>query len=110
MLMVGAVGQIYRHLKPRGWVELQEYNCNVYYNDEETAKKAVWCIAWIKDLDEASLKFGKRLDVADYQRGWVEEAGFVDVTDYIVKVLLLLLLPLPLPLLPPFSCVQTAML
>ena len=77
---------MYQNLRPGGWVELQEFNCNVYYNDGETAKRAVFCTEWIKDLDEASRRFGKKLDVADYQKGWLEEAGFADVTDHTVKV------------------------
>jgi len=78
--------QMYKNLKPGGWVEIQEYNCNAYYNDDETAKKAIWCQTWLKTLDDASIKFGKRLDVADHQKGWLEEAGFVNVTDMVVKI------------------------
>jgi hypothetical protein len=37
-------------------------------------------------VDEASIKFGKRFNVAEFQKQYLIDAGFIDVHDDIYKV------------------------
>lgn len=72
-------------LKPGGWMEMQEHECWIN-SDDDTIDKAIWCKEWIENVDEASTKIGKRLNVAHLHRRWMEEAGFVDVHEIVHKI------------------------
>lgn len=74
-----------RSLKPGGWMEMQEHECWIN-SDDDTIEKAVWCKEWIKNVDDASTKVGKRLNVAHLHRQWMEDAGFVDVNEVVYKI------------------------
>jgi SAM-dependent methyltransferase len=78
-------GQAMANLKPGGWLEVQEYNTWVY-GDDETYERAPWTQQWLKLMNDASVEFGKKYDVADMHRGWMEEAGFLDVREEVYKV------------------------
>jgi uncharacterized UPF0146 family protein len=72
-------------LKPGGWVEIQEYEVQIK-SDDDTINDAKWIVEWQKLLNEASVKFGKKLNVAEMQKQYMIDAGFVDVHDDIYKV------------------------
>ncbi|PYH90270.1 UMTA methyltransferase family protein [Aspergillus ellipticus CBS 707.79] len=76
--------QAYEHVKPGGWVEIQEYEAWVY-SDDGTDRDAVMVQAFQRKLEEASTQFGKRMNVAHDLKGWMENAGFAGVTDDIYK-------------------------
>jgi SAM-dependent methyltransferase len=78
-------GQAMANLKPGGWLEVQEYHTWVY-GDDETYERAPYTQHWLKLMNDASVEFGKKYDVADMHRGWMEEAGFVDVREEVYKV------------------------
>lgn len=78
-------GQIYKHLKPGGWVEMQEYEGWVR-SDDGTLQNAKGLTRWQEEIDEASTKFGKRLNIAETHKQKLLDAGFVDVRDDIFKV------------------------
>lgn len=77
--------QAYRNLKPGGWMEMQEHACWVQA-DDETQEQAAWVTEWCSEMDFASRKFGKRLNVAHEHRAWMEQAGFADVREEVHKV------------------------
>jgi cyclopropane fatty-acyl-phospholipid synthase-like methyltransferase len=92
--MAGSIGdwprlykQIYKHLKPGGYLEMQEYETWVR-SDDGTLENAKFIIEWQEKIDEASKAFGKQMNVASLQKGYMKEAGFEDVTEIIHKVLL----------------------
>ncbi|KAL4787886.1 S-adenosyl-L-methionine-dependent methyltransferase [Aspergillus varians] len=76
--------QAYNHLKPGGWIEFQEFEANIR-SDDGTHVKAPLILDLSKRLDEASQKFGKRLGVASSLGGWLETAGYTNVTEDIYK-------------------------
>ncbi|KAH8696635.1 putative TAM domain methyltransferase [Talaromyces proteolyticus] len=85
--MAGSIGdwdqllrRIHTHLKPGGWVELQEFECTVT-SDDGTHQGPNLLREWCERLEEASVRFGKRIGVASNLRERLEAAGFVDVVD-----------------------------
>src|SRR2546421_8099061 len=77
--------QVFEHLKPGGWIEMQEYEAWIR-SDDDTINQAKWIVEWQEQLDKASIQFGKRLNVAELQKQHMIDAGFVDVRDDIYKV------------------------
>lgn len=77
--------QAWQSLKPGGWMEMQEHECWLN-SDDDTIKKAPWCRDWIQNVDDASSRIGKRLNVAHLHRQWMVDAGFVDVTEDMYKI------------------------
>ncbi|OOF91644.1 hypothetical protein ASPCADRAFT_510042 [Aspergillus carbonarius ITEM 5010] len=76
--------QAYDHVKPGGWVEIQESETWVR-SDDGTCKDAVMVRALQQKLEEGSTKFGKRMNIAPEVRGYMQRAGFENVTDDIYK-------------------------
>lgn len=77
--------QAYNHLKPGGWVEVQEYEAWVW-SDDGTHEHAVKLQEWQKLLDSSSLMFGRHMNIAPALAGWMRESGYANVTDDIYKV------------------------
>ena len=77
--------QIYKNLKPGGYLEMQEYETWVR-SDDGTLENAKFIIEWQEKIDEASKAFGKQMNVAGLQKGYIQDAGFEDVTEDIYKV------------------------
>lgn len=59
---------------------------NRFYSDDGSLEKAPWIQQWIETMDEATTKFGKRMNVAHEQKKLMEEAGFVNVQEQVLKV------------------------
>ena len=78
--------EVYTHLKPGGWCEIQEYEAWVRSDDDTIYQTGKWVIAWQELVDEASVKFGKKINVAELQKQYLIDAGFVDVRDDVYKV------------------------
>lgn len=78
-------GQCYKTLKPGGWIEMQEYE-TVACSDDGGLVKAESLKMFTDLLEEASRSFGKRMNVAESQKQWLEESGFKNVRDDVYKV------------------------
>jgi SAM-dependent methyltransferase len=78
--------QAYEHIKPGGWIEIQEYEAWIRSDDDPELKKCTSVPLWQEVVDEASIKFGKRINVAEKQKQYLIDAGFVDVRDDLYKV------------------------
>ena len=78
--------QAYTHLKPGGWIEMQEYEGWIWSEDDPLLTKCPYVAQWQQVIDEATAKFGKRLNVAPEQKQNLVNAGFVDVQDDVYKV------------------------
>ena len=90
--MCGSIGdfpkfyhEAFRNLKPGGWIEMQEYE-GALGSDDDTINQAPWIKQWVELIDEASTKFGKRMNVAYQHPQWLKDAGFVDVREEVYKV------------------------
>ena len=79
-------GEIYKHLKPGGWVEIQEYETWLQ-SEDGTDSLAPSMKEWQKVINEASKGFGKNMLVAVEHKESMIRAGFVDVVDFLAKVL-----------------------
>ena len=106
--LCGAIGdwdKLYRqalqHLKPGGWMESQEYEMWLHSDDGTLENLATNCMEYQERLDEASEKFGKKMNSVRMLEGKMKDAGFEDVTSDVYKVsgprcLVLALFPSPL--------------
>jgi SAM-dependent methyltransferase len=79
-------GQIYRNLKPGGWLELVEHEAT-FRSDDDTIQRAPWTGRLLNGLYEAGRRIGKTLTVAHMHKKWMEDAGFLDVREEVYKVL-----------------------
>lgn len=78
--------QAFHNLKPGGWVEAQEHEVRIS-SDDNTVEKAKDLAEFFRNVDEASERSGRKMDtVAESQKQWMIDAGFVDVHDEIHKV------------------------
>ncbi|KKK21258.1 hypothetical protein ARAM_001265, partial [Aspergillus rambellii] len=78
------VRQAYDHLNPGGWVEFQEHEAWIN-SDDGTHEHAHMLRDLQEKLDEASSKFGKKMNIASSLSGWLEGAGFTNVTADVYK-------------------------
>lgn len=66
-------------------MEMQDHECGVN-SDDETISRAPWCAEWIREVDRASVKFGKRLNIAHMHRRWMTEADFEEIREDVRRV------------------------
>jgi trans-aconitate methyltransferase len=78
--------QAFESLKPGAWLEVQEYDAWVYSSDDPEMKEAPATLDWVEKLSLVSKVVGKPLNVAQFQKKWMEDAGFVDVQERVFKV------------------------
>lgn len=77
--------QAYQNLKPGAWMEMKDHECWIN-SDDGGMEHAPGCSEWIREVDRASVMFGKRLNVAHQHRQWMIDAGFTNVNEIIRKV------------------------
>ncbi|KAJ5355250.1 uncharacterized protein N7496_012462 [Penicillium cataractarum] len=77
--------QAYKHLKPGGWIELQEFEV-MLKSDDDTLKLAPTLCEYLRRLQEASEAFQRPMNIAEGHRGRLVEAGFEKVRDEVYKV------------------------
>ena len=71
---------IYKNLKPGGWIEIPEYE--TWFTPNEGVLEGIpLAHEWLDILNNASASFGKRLDVAREHEQHMINAGFIDVVD-----------------------------
>jgi len=70
-----------RALKPGGWYEQHEPSL-FFYSDHVVLPDDHPYPQWGQQMIDAGTKAGMRFDIGDKMKGWMEEAGFVDVTEY----------------------------
>ena len=78
-------GEIKENLNPGGWAQVVDFAVDIF-SDDDSMKKAPYITRWIELLDEASLKFGKRLNIAHQHKQWMIDAGFKNVKEEVYKV------------------------
>jgi SAM-dependent methyltransferase len=74
-----------KNLNPGGWLELVD-GAPDFFADDDTIKNAPACLRWVRLLDEASIKFGKRLNIPHLYKGWMESVGYKNVKEEVYKV------------------------
>ncbi|KAJ5677521.1 uncharacterized protein N7477_003154 [Penicillium maclennaniae] len=77
--------QAYEHLRPGGWIELQEFEVTLR-SDDESLRLAPTLCEFLGQLHEASEAFHRPMNIAEGHRQRLMEAGFEDVRDEVYKV------------------------
>jgi len=78
--------QCYQHLKPGGWIEMQEYHGWIYSQDDPLLTRCPNVVKWQHLCDVASLRINKRLNVTTRHKQWLIDAGFHNVDEKIFHV------------------------
>lgn len=78
--------QAFEHIKPGGWIEVQEYETWIKSDDDPELKNCTSVPEWQKVVNDASLLYGKKFNIAEEQKQRLIDAGFVDVKDDTYKV------------------------
>ena len=74
-----------RHCKPGGYFEIQELDPRFLCDDESLKTEAVQN-SWSKMMCEASAEYNRPVPLHTDYKAWMEEAGFVDVKEYFLKL------------------------
>lgn len=77
--------QGYRHLRPGGWIELQEFEVTLR-SDDDSLRLAPTLREFLGRLHAASETFQRPMNIAEGHRQRLIEAGFEDVRDEVYKV------------------------
>ncbi|KAJ5664694.1 hypothetical protein N7462_011507 [Penicillium macrosclerotiorum] len=77
--------QAYQHLRPGGWVELQEFEVTLR-SDDDSLRLAPTLCEFLGRLHEASEAFHRPMNIAEGHRQRLMEAGFEEVRDEVYKV------------------------
>jgi hypothetical protein len=78
--------RIKSNLRPGGWVETQEFEVEIFSQNDPAMSKSPNIAKWIGILVEASKKFQKRLDIAKEQKQKMIQAGFINVQEEVYQV------------------------
>lgn len=77
--------QAYGHLRPGGWIELQEFEVTLK-SDDDSLRLAPTLCDFLGRLHQASELFHRPMNIAEGHRLRLMEAGFEDVRDEVYKV------------------------
>ena len=79
------VQQAFDHLNSGGWIEWQEYEMTAYTDDDSIPENNAM-VRWLANLHKATDKFGKKINIAPNLKSYMENSGFVNVSDKVYKV------------------------
>lgn len=79
------VGQVFDNVRPGGWVEFQDHNL-VFYAEDDSYSQNSDAAQWVRLLMRASRLAGKEPCPGPKLRGWMSDAGFVNVTERKVRL------------------------
>ncbi|KAE8396576.1 S-adenosyl-L-methionine-dependent methyltransferase [Aspergillus alliaceus] len=77
--------QAFNHTSSGGYFELQAVSAH-FLSDDDTADQAGTAQDWMRNIRDAGRKFGKPLDEVNQWKQKLEDVGFVEVTETILKV------------------------
>ena len=73
-------------LRPGGWFEFVDFAPQAF-SDDGTLDDAKSLYEWTQLIREASIKFGKQINITSLYKQWMIDAGYKDVTERVYKVL-----------------------
>jgi len=79
------VRRSFRYTKPGGWFECHELWPLIQCDDGTMPEDHALC-QFIRYQDEAAMKMGRPIRIANKLKKWMEQAGFVDVHEEILKL------------------------
>ncbi|KAJ4319420.1 hypothetical protein N0V94_003924 [Neodidymelliopsis sp. IMI 364377] len=77
--------QSYENIVPGGWIELQDFNTEAYSEDGSAAEDNK-ILEFCQVFNQACAKIGRHGSPGQHLKGWVEEAGFVNIHHEVRKV------------------------
>ena len=81
----GYVSEIFKTLKPGGWVEMGDFIEDIFFSDHRTIKpQSDW--EWLRAIRTGGQRQGLDLDAGRNQSQYLESVGFVDVQRWEYKV------------------------
>lgn len=72
------IAQAYAHLKPGGWIELQDFTMQVYSTDGSLAKDS-YLTRYLDETLAGMTGMGVEAEPGAKLAGWVQDAGFKEV-------------------------------
>jgi hypothetical protein len=75
----------YNNLSPGGWMESQEIYSKVYC-DDGTMPPTYALLEWTQTEDDAAMRLGRPLRIANKLKKWYAQAGFVDVHEEVFAI------------------------
>jgi SAM-dependent methyltransferase len=79
------IQQCYEHLKPGGWLELQESD-NTMYSEDGSLTPDNSMVRMMDGLMDAAGKIGRTMDPAPHMEGWAQHAGFTNINQQRFKL------------------------
>ncbi|KAH0537526.1 hypothetical protein FGG08_005701, partial [Glutinoglossum americanum] len=74
-----------RHLKPGGWAEFHDFDFHFYSDDKSVETKGETIMKWANMVLDGYDKLGRESTPGPKLQGWAKDAGFVNVTQSILK-------------------------
>jgi SAM-dependent methyltransferase len=81
----GLFQQAWNHIRPGGWLEMQEFEM-MLYSDDSDLEQTEYISNWLNIVNGASRRFGKPFNDSGRLRQGMVEAGFASVHEEIYKV------------------------
>jgi hypothetical protein len=75
----------FESLEPGGWMESHELFTTLYCDDGTLPDNSPF-LEWTRYQDDAAMRLGKPLRIANKLKKWYEQAGFVDVHEEVYKL------------------------
>ena len=75
----------YDNLKPGSCLEVVDWETRSQTDDDSVSRDSNF-FKWQDDVNSAALKFGREMNTASKLKGWVTDAGFVEVREEVLKV------------------------
>lgn len=76
--------QAFDAIKPGGFLEISDIECGTF-SDDDTLPSDTATVKWWRLMEEAAAKAGRPAPKAEQYKKWMEEVGFVDVEERILK-------------------------
>jgi len=79
------IRRAYRHCKPGAYFEMQDLDPRLT-SDDDSISKSPMHMMFCDLIVDASEQYGKPVPRYSQYKGWLEDAGFVDVREYLFKI------------------------
>ena len=81
----GLVNQAFKHIRPGGFVEFQDFDM-LFYSEDGTLKESSNASKWIQMIVGANRHAGREPSPGPKLEGWMRDAGFEDIVSHKFKI------------------------
>ncbi|KAK5081461.1 hypothetical protein LTR70_010536 [Exophiala xenobiotica] len=75
----------YENLKPGSYLEVVDWETQSQTDDDSVSRDSN-LFKWQNDVNSAAIKSGREMNTASKLKGWVTDAGFIEVREEVLKV------------------------